>query len=110
MEHFKKPEQKPAIEISYFFAYVDNPKLSENQAKVCEEDLIEKDLNICLKSIQNDKSPSNDGLTMEFYQTFWNELLEIFIDSASEATEKGHLSTSQIQAIIKLIKKKKLEI
>ena len=46
---------------------------------------------------------------MEFYQTFWIELLEIFVDSASEATEKGHLSTSQIQAIIKLIKKK-LEI
>ena len=43
---------------------------------------------------------------MEFYQTFWNELLEIFVDSASEATEKGHLSSSQIQAIIKLITKK----
>lgn len=43
---------------------------------------------------------------MEFYQTFWIELLEIFVDSTAEATEKGHLSTSQIQAIIKLIKKK----
>ena len=37
--------------------------------------------------MQNDKSPGNDGLAKEFYETFWNELKEIFIDSVSE-TEK----------------------
>ena len=39
--------------------------------------------------MQNDKSPGNDGLTKEFYVTFWNELKEIFVDSVSEAKEKG---------------------
>ena len=38
--------------------------------------------------------------------TFWKELKEIFVDSVSEAVEKGNLSTSQRQAIIKLIEKK----
>ena len=42
-----------------------------------------------LKSMQNDKSPGNDGLTKEFYVTFWKELKEIFVDSVSEAKEKG---------------------
>ena len=56
--------------------------------------------------MQNDKSPGNDGLTKEFYETFWNELKEIFVDSVLEAKEKGHLSISQRQAIIKLIEKK----
>ena len=42
-----------------------------------------------LKSIQNDKSPGNDGLTKEFYVTFWKELKEIFVDSVLEAKEKG---------------------
>ena len=37
---------------------------------------------------------------------FWTELKEIFIDSVSEAKEKGILSTSQRQAIIKLIEKR----
>ena len=37
---------------------------------------------------------------------FLTELQEIFIDSVSEAKEKGILSTSQRQAIIKLIEKK----
>ena len=55
--------------------------------------------------MQNDKSPVSDGLTKEFYETFWNELREIFVDSLLEA-KKGHLSISQRQAIIKLIEKK----
>ena len=42
-----------------------------------------------LKSMQNDKSPGNDGLTKEFYVTFWKELKEIFVDSVPEAKEKG---------------------
>ena len=56
--------------------------------------------------MQNDKSPGNDGLTNEFYETLWNELKEICIDSVSETKEKRHLSTSQRQAVITLIGKK----
>ena len=44
--------------------------------------------------MQSDKSPGKDGLTKEFYETFWTELEEIFVDSVSEAKEKGILITS----------------
>ena len=54
----------------------------------------------------SDKSPDNTGLTKQFYETIWTELKEIFVDSVSEAKEKGILSTSQRQAIIKLIEKR----
>ena len=89
-----------------FFNDVDIPKLSENQVKLSDEHLTEKDLYNSLKSMQNDKSPDNDGLKKEFYETFWTELEEIFVDSVSEAKEKGILSTSQRQAITELIEKK----
>ena len=56
--------------------------------------------------MRNNKSPGNDDLTKEFYETFWNELKEIFVDSLLEAKEKGHLSISQRQTIINLIEKK----
>ena len=49
---------------------------------------------------------TNLQVTKEFYEKFWNELKEIFVDSVLEAKEKGHLSISQRQAIIKLIEKK----
>ena len=103
---FKKCKQITVAEITNFLRHLNIPKLPEGKSKLCEEDLTEKDLYHSLKSMQNDKSPGNDGLTKEFYETFWNELKEIFVDSVLEAKEKGHLSISQRQAIIKLIEKK----
>ena len=82
-------------------------KLSQDKIKLCEEDLTEKDLYDSLKSMQNNKSLGNNGLPKEFYETFWNELREIFVNSVLETKEKEHLSKSQIQAIIKLIERKK---
>ena len=89
---FKTQEQKTEIEMKFFFSDVDIAKLSENQVKLCEENLTKKDLYNSFKSMQSDKSPGNDGLTKE---TFWTELKEIFVDSVSVAKEKGILSTSQ---------------
>ena len=39
---FKKQEQKPIVEIKDFLNVIDVPKLSEDQVKLCEEDLTEK--------------------------------------------------------------------
>ena len=44
--------------------------------------------------MQNDKSPQNHGLTKEFYETFWDDLKKISVNSVREAKEIGHLSTS----------------
>ena len=78
-------------EIESFLSHINIPKLSENKAKFSEEDLTRKDLCNSLKIMQNDRSPGNDGLTKKFYETFWNELKEIFIESVSQTKEKGHL-------------------
>ena len=59
-----------------------------------------------MKSMENDKSPGNDGLTKEFYVTFWNDIKATFISSLKQAKERKELSISQMQAIIKLIEKK----
>ena len=78
-------------EIESFLSHINIPKLSENKAKLSEEDLTRKDLCNSLKIMQNDRSPGNDGLTKKFYETFWNELKEIFIESVSQTKEKGYL-------------------
>ena len=58
------------------------------------------------KPMQNNKSPGNDGLTKEFYETFWNEIKHPFMNSIMEVREKKKSSTSQRQAVIKLIANK----
>ena len=45
-----------------FFSDVDIPKLSENQAKLCEENLTKKDLYNSFKSMQSNKSPCNEWI------------------------------------------------
>ena len=46
------------------------PVINNDFFNLCENDLTEEELLISLKSIQNNKTPDNDGLTKEFYETF----------------------------------------
>ena len=92
-----------------FLRHLNIPNLPKDKSKLCEEDLTEKGLYDSLKSMQNGKSLGNNGLTKELYETSWNRLQEIFVDSVLQAKEKGHLSISQRQVIIKLMEKKDRE-
>ena len=55
--------------------------------------------------MENNKSLGNDGLTKEFYLTFWSELKDTFILSLKESKKLKKLGISQRQAIIRLIEK-----
>ena len=58
--------------------------------------------------MKNDKSPGNDGITKEFYELFWDDIKNSLSDpiNNSFSFRSGELSTSQKQAVIKLIEKK----
>ena len=55
--------------------------------------------------MKGNKSPGNDGFTVEFYCTFWPVLGENIVEALNEAYDKGNLSTSQKQGVITLIEK-----
>ena len=82
------------------------PTLSNNSMMICEGLLTCVECFEALKKFPNGKSPGNDGLTAEFYKTFWNLLGQQLTDSLNYSFEHSELSTSQKQAIIKLIDKK----
>ena len=54
----------------------------------------------------DNKSPGNDGLTKEFYETFWSDIKITFFENILFSFDIGELSISQRQSIIKLIEKK----
>ena len=66
--------------------------------------MIEECTNV-LKSFKENKSPGNDGLTIEFYKFFWNSIKEVVVNSFNESFEKGELSISQKQEVITLLQK-----
>ena len=82
------------------------PRLSDEDAVVCEGRLTLTECFKSLQSFQNNKSPGNDGLTVEFYTAFWESLGELLVDSFNCSYDRGELSNSQKQAIITLIDKK----
>ena len=71
---------------------------------MCEGQKTHNECYSVLQSFQKNKTPGNDGLSIEFYLAFWS-LIEKYL-VISDSYEFGELSNSQKQAIITLIEKK----
>ena len=59
--------------------------------------------------MDNDKYSGNDGITKDFYMKFGDVVKEPLCASIQQPFIAGELSTSQKQAIIKLIEKKDID-
>ena len=59
-----------------------------------------------LKSMPNNKTPGNDGLSKEVYKTSLDNINVFFHNSLKESKEIGSLSILQRQTIMKLLEKK----
>ena len=91
---------------SSFLNSLNIPKLSEEQKALCEGKISSEECFRILDNFQNNKTPGNDGIPIEFYRKFWSLISESFVRCANECFEKGEMSRSQKQAVITLIEKK----
>ena len=82
------------------------PRLSTNEAHKCKGEITEKEIFDALNSMENNKSPGNDGITKEFYVHFWDILKQPLLNSIQFSYLNEELGTSQRQAVIKLIERK----
>ena len=78
-----------------------SPKLTDSMCEMCEGQLTYSECFKVLSTFSNDKTPGNDGLTIEFYKFFWSEIGTFLLDSLNYAYFHGELSNSQKQAVIK---------
>ena len=90
---------------SEFLSKINLPRLSAEQARHCDGPLTSDEVLLALKSMQNGKSPGNDGLTKEFYVYFFDILGTDLVKCLNSCWSKGCLSNSQSQALITLIQK-----
>ena len=84
MHHFYKTlfTKKFQIQNQNITAYLNQisiPVLTGKQSHTCEGPILENKLLKALKNMSNNKSPRNDELTKEFYETFWEELKNPFV-------------------------------
>ena len=82
------------------------PLLNETEKSICEGNLTLDECYSSLKYFKNNKSPGCDGLTIEFYKTFWYCIGHKLVESLNFAKNKGVLSISQRRAVISLLHKK----
>ena len=92
-------------ESSIFFDGLNLPSISHESRIICEGRITAEECQKVLKTFPSAKTPGNDGIPIEFYNTFWPLLSDILIDSCNEAFMKKEMSPSQRQAVITLIEK-----
>ena len=71
-----------------------------------ERVLEEGELYESLKGLQKNKSPGYDGLTVEYFLFFWNELKQHYLDCITEIIEVKELSEMQKRGAIRISFKK----
>ena len=80
--------------------------LNENEVKLLEGEISENECKIALKNMKLNKSPGSDGIPVEFYLTFWEDVKQMLLESINSAYHMGELSPSQKKGILSLIFKK----
>ena len=80
-------------------------KLNKENSESCEGKVTNEECYKILKEMKFNKSPGNDGFTVEFYITFWPQLGEMLVETLNETYEKKELSNSQKQGVITLLEK-----
>lgn len=104
-ELYKKQKVNTTDENAKRFLNTGQRKLSEISSTSCEGLLTEDECKKVLMEMHSGKSPGNDGLSREFYMSFWDIVKEPLLTSLNYSYQEGELSTSQKQSVISLIVK-----
>ena len=95
----------PQMNANYFLNEIELLCLTTDDAAECDGPITKKDIQLSLQNMENNKSPGNDGLPIEFYVTFLDFISDDLINCYNACLEEEDLTVSQRQAIITLIEK-----
>ena len=86
---------------------IKTPKLNQEEKTICDGVLTIEECYGTLKTFNANKTPGNDGLSVEFYKQFWYLVGKPMVQCFNTAFKEGELSTSQRQAVITILDKGK---
>ena len=74
--------------INEYLDKVNLPELSPERQNSCEGLISQQECEDALKKIKTNKSPGDDGIPIELYKAFWNEIGSLLVDVYNESFEK----------------------
>ena len=77
--------------------------LSHDEASLCDGLLTEQEATDAVWNMKLNKSPGLSGLSIKFYQTFWEKIKHLVINSLNEGYIKSELSQLQKQGVLFLL-------
>ena len=77
--------------------------LSNSQKQICNAIITEKVTYDALKLMENDKTLDNDGLSKDFYDVLWDDVIIPLLTSINDVFTKEELNNSQKEMLIKLV-------
>ena len=89
-----------------FFLGQPTKKLTDEQKSSLEKDITLEDVANAMKLMKNNKSPGEDGITIEFYKTYFNIIGEDLLEVFQCGLNNRELAYSQYLAVISLLYKK----
>jgi len=82
------------------------PSISVEDSLFCDKLIDIDECSKALSKMKINKSPGTDGLTVEFYRFFWNNIKSLVLDSYHTALINNSLSSEQKRGVLRLIPKK----
>ena len=79
------------------------PRLNQEEIEIINNSITSTEIEAVIKNLPNNKSPGPDGFIGEFYQTFTEELMPIFLKIFQKIAKEGTHPNSFYKSTIPLI-------
>lgn len=80
--------------------------LNDQEIMLCERALSADEISHAVRGLSRGKTPGSDGLPLEFYVKFWDQLCPILLQLYTFSFDQGFLSSSMQESVTRLIFKK----